>query len=78
MRTNIKIKNYINTNDKSKNINGCIDNENNKSHDKHGNKENGDNKIIIIIIIIIITTIMMETLITVTTQIMIISNGKRR
>ena len=77
MRTNIKIKSYINTNDKSKNINGCIDNENNKSHDKHGNKENGDNKIIIIIIIII-TTIMMETLITVTTQIMIISNGKRR
>ena len=75
MRTNIKIKNYINTNDKSKNINGCIDNENNKSHDKHGNKENGDNKIIIIIII---TTIIMETLITVTTQIMIISNGKRR
>ena len=73
MRTNIKIKNYINTNDKSKNINGCIDNKNNKSHDKHGNKENGDNKIIIIII----TTIIMETLITVTTQIMIISNGKR-
>ena len=73
MRTNIKIKNYINTNDKSKNINGCIDNKNNKSHDKHGNKENGDNKIIIII-----TTIIMETLITVTTQIMIISNGKRR
>ena len=39
MRTNIKIKNYINTNDKSNNINGCIDNKNNKSHDKHGNKK---------------------------------------
>ena len=73
MCTNIKIKNYINTNDKSNNINGYIDNKNNKSHDKHGNKENGDNKIILII-----TTIIMEPLITVTTQIMIISNGKKR